>query len=578
MRGLPLGRRAGRRHRDRRHLRSSSIRRARRMEKRIARRHGRGAAGRKPAAQPQPARGGARYRGGRGEGRGGGRARRSDAERRLSVLPQSERLQRDLRSRSTQSFPLWGKRDLRRQAALADTAAARGREQSTRDRERRADQGRLRAVLRGQPPDRGQPEHRSACARRMNAAAECPLRTGRRQPGRHHSGAQRRDDGEDRDRAARGRTETPSAPASTRSSPGRLMPRLRSRSRLPVRGTADPALSLPSGACARRQSGFIGGQCGDRAARARQTLADKAWYPDLTIGAGPLIQTNHQPVGVAATIGFNIPVPWGREASQQREAAAQLSATQQRYDAAWLNIQGDWPRPWRGCRPRATRKLCCARQALPQARATIAVAARRLRPGQGRSRGADRRRTPRCTMSNFCCSKPNSTSRSSWRRSSVLSEARYEAPHLASGAAAARWLRSARMPPSLRARRSTTRTPAARPSMPPGPKQTPDGRDYVPVFEDRARGEHAAPLPRRAPSAASSITAIRWACRTPRRCRKKIRWAWITCPSMPTRRAMRAARAHQPRPHADARRAHRGSGDAPCPHPHHSRDRRSAIR
>ena len=33
----------------------------------------------------------------------------------------------------TQSFPLWGKRDLRRQAALADTAAARGREQSTRD-------------------------------------------------------------------------------------------------------------------------------------------------------------------------------------------------------------------------------------------------------------------------------------------------------------------------------------------------------------------------------------------------------------------------------------------------------------
>jgi len=32
----------------------------------------------------------------------------------------------------TQSFPLWGKRDLRRQAALADMAAARGREQSTR--------------------------------------------------------------------------------------------------------------------------------------------------------------------------------------------------------------------------------------------------------------------------------------------------------------------------------------------------------------------------------------------------------------------------------------------------------------
>jgi cobalt-zinc-cadmium efflux system outer membrane protein len=33
----------------------------------------------------------------------------------------------------TQAFPLWGKRSLRRAAALADTAAARSREQSTQD-------------------------------------------------------------------------------------------------------------------------------------------------------------------------------------------------------------------------------------------------------------------------------------------------------------------------------------------------------------------------------------------------------------------------------------------------------------
>src|SRR5260370_30083541 len=33
------------------------------------------------------------------------------------------------------------------------------------------------------------------------------------------------------------------------------------------------------------------------AARTRSTLADKAWYPDVTIGAGPLIQTNNRPVG-----------------------------------------------------------------------------------------------------------------------------------------------------------------------------------------------------------------------------------------------------------------------------------------
>src|SRR5262249_779351 len=33
----------------------------------------------------------------------------------------------------TQAFPLWGKRDLRREAAVADLDAARGREQAARD-------------------------------------------------------------------------------------------------------------------------------------------------------------------------------------------------------------------------------------------------------------------------------------------------------------------------------------------------------------------------------------------------------------------------------------------------------------
>ena len=33
----------------------------------------------------------------------------------------------------TQAFPLWGKRDLRREAALADLDTMRGREQAARD-------------------------------------------------------------------------------------------------------------------------------------------------------------------------------------------------------------------------------------------------------------------------------------------------------------------------------------------------------------------------------------------------------------------------------------------------------------
>ena len=59
------------------------------------------------------------------------------------------------------------------------------------------------------------------------------------------------------------------------------------------------------------------------AARTRAELAEKAWYPDVTVGAGPLIQTNNRPPGVAATVGLNIPLPWGKEASEEQAAKAQ---------------------------------------------------------------------------------------------------------------------------------------------------------------------------------------------------------------------------------------------------------------
>ncbi|MEI9914847.1 MAG: hypothetical protein WDN29_02445 [Methylovirgula sp.] len=40
-------------------------------------------------------------------------------------------------------------------------------------------------------------------------------------------------------------------------------------------------------------------------------MADKAWYPDITLGSGPIVQTNREPVGFAATVGLNIPGPMG---------------------------------------------------------------------------------------------------------------------------------------------------------------------------------------------------------------------------------------------------------------------------
>ena len=269
----------------------------------------------------------------------------------------------------TQSFPLWGKRDLRRQAALADTAAARGREQSTRDE---SDERIKVAFAQYYALSRQIAVNRTiiGVARRMNAAASARYGQG--------GGSQSdiiqalseettakieiaRLDGERS--AVRARLNTLIArPADAP---------LAEPVRLPVRGTSDPQLSLLLERARAANPALATGSAEVDAARARQTLADKAWYPDLTIGAGPLIQTNHQPVGVAATIGINIPVPWGREASQQREAAATLGASQQRYDAAWLNIQGALAESVAKLQAARSTEALLRRQALPQARATM---------------------------------------------------------------------------------------------------------------------------------------------------------------------------------------------------------------
>jgi outer membrane protein, heavy metal efflux system len=104
------------------------------------------------------------------------------------------------------------------------------------------------------------------------------------------------------------------------------------------------------------------------AARTRTTLAEKAWYPDLTVGAGPLIQTNNRPPG---TVGLNIPLPWGKEASEQQAATAQLGAAQQRYEAALLDIQSALGEALARLKAARQADALVARKALPEARAAL---------------------------------------------------------------------------------------------------------------------------------------------------------------------------------------------------------------
>ena len=124
------------------------------------------------------------------------------------------------------------------------------------------------------------------------------------------------------------------------------------------------------------------------AARTRSTLADRAWYPDVTVGAGPVVQTNNRPVGFAATVGLNIPLPWGREAAGQREAAAQLGASQQRYDAARLEIEGALGEAVVKLRAARATEALLRREAMPQARAAFQTVLANYSQGRGDLTGA----------------------------------------------------------------------------------------------------------------------------------------------------------------------------------------------
>jgi outer membrane protein TolC len=124
------------------------------------------------------------------------------------------------------------------------------------------------------------------------------------------------------------------------------------------------------------------------AARTRSTLADKAWYPDVTIGAGPLIQTNNRPVGFAATVGLNIPLPWGREAAGQREAAAQLGASEQRYETTRLEIEGALAESLARFRAARATEALMRREAMPQARAAFQTVLANYSQGRGDLTGA----------------------------------------------------------------------------------------------------------------------------------------------------------------------------------------------
>lgn len=281
----------------------------------------------------------------------------------------------------TQVFPLWGKRSLRRQAALADVDASRGRERAAQDElDEKIKVAFAQYYLTSR--DLAVNQEIAGLARRMHAAASARYGQGGGdqvaviqalgEETTAKTEAVRLEGVRDAARAQLNTLVGRSASAPL-AEPLRLKP-------LPALELVLPALIARARVA---NPTLFASNAAIEAARTRSTLADKAWYPDVTVGAGPLIQTNNRPVGFSATVGLNIPLPWGREASGQQEAAAQLGATQQRYDVARLEIEGALGEAVVKLRAARSTEALLRREAMPQAHAAFQTVLANYSQGRG---------------------------------------------------------------------------------------------------------------------------------------------------------------------------------------------------
>lgn len=237
----------------------------------------------------------------------------------------------------TQNFPLWGKRNLREQAALAEVDAARGRERAAQnelDEQIKTAFARYYAFTRALAVNK----EIAGLVRQMRGAAEARYGQG----GGDQAGAilALTEETATTTEGIRLAVERTSAIASlnallARSASAPLAEPLRLRP-LPHAELTIEALLVR----ARGLNPTLSANGAEiRAAQAQRKLAEKAWYPDLSVGGGPIVQTN-APVGFSVTVGFSIPLQWGVKRAGEQEAAARLGAAQQKFDATVASIQG----------------------------------------------------------------------------------------------------------------------------------------------------------------------------------------------------------------------------------------------
>ena len=237
-----------------------------------------------------------------------------------------------------QEFPLWGKLELRHSAALAAVDAARGRERAAEaelDEKIKIGFARYYAASQALAVNRDVARVARAMAKLTTErygqglgiqteaiAAETEITRAETE--------QVRLDGDRRSAAARLNGLLARPAGAPFAEPKRLQ-------RLPA---AEPPVEVLLERARVANPRLFAGAAEVRSAESERQLAEKTWYPNVTLGAGA-IQRDNGPAGYTATLSLKIPLQWGAKEAGEREAAAKLGAAQQRLGQIEAEIAGD---------------------------------------------------------------------------------------------------------------------------------------------------------------------------------------------------------------------------------------------
>jgi len=265
--------------------------------------------------------------------------------------------------RIEQDFPLWGKRDLRRQIGVADAASAQARarmagaELASRIKIAFAQHYQAHESLRINAVIGGLLRDMEAAAR---VRAEQSLGS---QPEILQAEAERSE-------LAMQRSDLQRDSALARARLNALLDRPVDAALAPPAGPRRLTAFPPLPALVDRMEAANPELAAERAVRAgaagERKMADKAWYPDVTLGAS-VVDRSGTVTGYETMIGVRIPLQWGVKEAAQREAGARYNAADARIRAVSARARGELAAAWEGLQAAIRTERIISHDLLPQA-------------------------------------------------------------------------------------------------------------------------------------------------------------------------------------------------------------------